>query len=436
MSSASLHFYTLLVLWINFVIIALPVRVRSTYVELLIGAIISGSGHITDALLAVGHQKHFSTYYWLIEKAKWSWLAASKQLIRLIITCFPRNEWNLIIDDFICPRVSKKAPEVKFHHEHAQKPNRPKFIWGQQWIALGVSLIWGKMSVALPILLRLHKFVGNGTKITTALTLIRSVASLFKSSRNSVVRCLVDAWYMKGTFVLPLLKRGIHVIGHARKDTALFFEPKPVTKKKKGRPRKYGKKLTSEAIAKLPTKQVELNIYGGRKNVTYRATKCLARFLKGAPVIAVWCLLPEAKNWTLILSTDLTLTPEKIIKLYARRWKIEPMFNEIKHSYGIARAWEQTSESLHRWVSMLCVSYSLTRMLSVMATSKNNKKAIPVIQWRVNKPMTAGLIRTGVQFFFRHFSFSKLWIQKSKKLELPNTKNSSVQALKAKNSYG
>ena len=82
MSTSFLH--NLLVLWLNFVLLAVPVRVVCTYAELLIGVIISGSGHVTEALLAVGHQKHFSTYYWLIEKGTWSWLKVAKQLFAQI----------------------------------------------------------------------------------------------------------------------------------------------------------------------------------------------------------------------------------------------------------------------------------------------------------------------------------------------------------------
>lgn len=44
MSSTSSSFYTLLVVRINFVLLAPPLRVRSTFVELLIGVIISGQG--------------------------------------------------------------------------------------------------------------------------------------------------------------------------------------------------------------------------------------------------------------------------------------------------------------------------------------------------------------------------------------------------------
>ncbi len=418
MTTSVLH--TIIVLWINFILSAMPVRLIRTYAELLIGVMISGSGHVTKALLAVGHQQHFSTYYWLLRESKWSWLKVSKQLVLLIIRFFPRVEWNFIVDDFICPRSSKQAPEVKYHHEHGQKPNRPKYIWGQQWVALGLSLTWGKVASALPLILRLHKYKGNHTKITTAVTLLRAVRSLFQKIDNIILRCLVDCWYMKRTFVLPMLRPGIHVIGQARKDTALFKEPEKIAanQKKRGRPRKYGEKLTDSLLSQLAIHKIVLNIYGGPKQVTYRWTPCLARFLKAQPVIAVWCKLPDQKNWSLILSTDLMLTPEQVIKLYARRWKIEPMFNEIKNMYGVAKAWQQTSQTLHRWVSMICIAYSLTRMISLFAQSQKNQTIAPIIQWRVNKPITAGMVALGLQLFFRQFTFSRLWNQKSKKLIL------------------
>jgi len=96
------------------------------------------------------------------------------------------------------------------------------------------------------------------------------------------------------------------------------------------------------------------------------------------------------------------------------------MFNEIKHSYGVADAWEQTSQNLHRWVSMLSVAYALTRMLSVLASAQKNRSFIPLVQWRVNRPVTAGLIQMGLQLFFRQFSFVQLWEPKSKKFVSSN----------------
>ena len=410
----------LIVLWLNFVLQVVPVRLVSTFTELLMGVLISGSGHVTDALFQVGHRKHFSTYYWFLNHGKWSWFKVNQQLIKLIVTYFPRIEWNIIVDDFICPRSSKKAPHAKFHHEHSKKPNRPKYIWGQQWIGLSVSLSWGKLCVSLPVLLRLHKKVGNSTKLTRGVMLIKLIMPIFKNTGHTL-RCLVDSWYMKAPFIIPLLKRGINVIGQIRIDTVLFDPPPSCegSKRKQGRPLKYGKKWTKDRINQLPIQRIQINIYGGLKEVKYRSTSCLVRFLKGLPVIAVWCQYPDQKSWSLILSTDLTLTPERIIKLYARRWKTEPMFNEIKHAYGVAEAWQQTSKALHRWVSMLCVAYSLTRMISLITAKKKNNSFVPQVAWRKNSNMTAGLVRLGIVIFFRRYGFSTIWNPKSKKLIVP-----------------
>jgi hypothetical protein len=416
----------LLLIWINFIIQAVPLRLTATFTELLLGAIIAKSGHVTQALLQIGHQKHFSTYYWLLEKAKWSWLAVSKQLIILILRCFPRREWNLIVDDFICPRASKKAPRVKYHFDHSKKPNRPQFLWGQQWLAVGLSLSWGKMTAALPVILRLHKSTGNTTKLTGAVAIVRSILPLFKTAQVSTIRVLVDAWFMKANFILPLTKRGLNVIGQVRKDTALFELPEKKSKSYRGRPRKYGSRITDSCVGKLPITIVNVYAYGSVKQVKYRSLTCLARFLGGLPVIALWCQLPDQKNWTLLISTDLALTPERIIKLYGRRWKIEPMFNEIKHSYGVAQAWEQSTRALYRWVSILCVAYSLTRMLSVIQGSK--AECMVMIPWRKNSPITAGLVRCALEVFFRRYGFLALWQQKSKKLMLPQTQNSPLTA--------
>jgi len=249
------------------------------------------------------------------------------------------------------------------------------------------------------------------------------VLPLFRKKGTEVIRCLVDSWYMKAPFILPLLNLGVHVIGQVRKDTVLYDKPPKTEGKKRGRgrPRKYGQQWTEERVKELPIQKAIITVQGGCKEIKYRTTICLARFLKGVPVIAVWCQYPEQKNWSLILSTDLSLTPERIIKLYARRWKIEPMFNEIKHGYGVAEAWQQTSQALHRWVSMLCVSYSLTRLLSLIMGSEKNDNFVPFIQWRAKSIMTAGLVRKGLQIFFRQFTFSQLWNPKSKKLVLPKS---------------
>ncbi len=92
--------------------------------------------------------------------------------------------------------------------------------------------------------------------------------------------------------------------------------------------------------------------------------------------------------------------PEFIHDLGPTVWRTEPMFNEIKHAFGVARAWQQKSRTQHRWVTILCVAYSLSRMLALVLENKKNENVVPHIAWRQKSPMTAGLIRKGIQLFF------------------------------------
>lgn len=72
---------------------------------------------------------------------------------------------------------------------------------------------------------------------------------------DPILRVPLDAWYMKGPFILPLLRQQIHVIGQVRKDTVLddFPETRSPTR---GRPRNYGQKWTLQDCKERPPLRV------------------------------------------------------------------------------------------------------------------------------------------------------------------------------------
>lgn len=118
---------------------------------------------------------------------------------------------------------------------------------------------------------------------------------------------------MRGRLVLPLLSRGIQVITQARIDPALLLPPDMSGKSGRGRPRKYGQRLTAEAITTLPAIELSLTIYGKRQKLRIRSALALARFLKGAQVRAGWCEFYDDKkqSWAkprLLLVTETKLS--------------------------------------------------------------------------------------------------------------------------------
>jgi hypothetical protein len=237
------------------------------------------------------------------------------------------------------------------------------------------------------------------------------------------VRVLADSWYMRCCFIESLQQRGFEVIGQVRIDTRLYDEPPPRKKGQRGRPRKYGEKYTPKRIAHLKRTVTTLRLYGKEQVVRYRSRLVKARFLDGQWVRAVWCEFNSGKgNWKstcLLLSTDTTLAPEQVIESYGLRWSIESMFNQLKLAWGMKEAWQQTRQTLHRWVHITMVGYGLVQLLSCLNTTAV-EQLCRHSPWRQGAPKTAGQIRKGLVRIFRHVSVRQWWNGKSKKFEPPD----------------
>ena len=156
-----------------------------------------------------------------------------------------------------------------------------------------------------------------------------------------------------------------------------------------------------------------------------------ARFLDGQKVRAVWVEFQtdkdEWKKASLLLSTDFTLPPEDVIESYSKRWSIESMFNQLKLSWGLKEAWQQTRQTLHRWVHITMVGYGLIQLLAYVNTT-TVEALCQHSPWRRENPVTAGQIRKGLQMNFRHVNVRAWWNRKCKKFEPPNWRGSEEDA--------
>ena len=404
--------------WITFLSKALPLRSTFTFVELLVGALLTQSGFVTDAYSSIHMRNHWTSYYKWLQEGKWSWLALSRQFVRLVLSVLKFDVVYLAIDDTLTLRASKKAPASQIHHQHGNKPNLAQFVRGQCWVSLAmITRRTNGDAVALPALSRLIPSVSNTGKLVAAKTLIRSVYRLFEGMK---VRVLVDSWYMRRCFIEAMIARGFDVIGQVRIDTRLYDEPPKRKPGQKGRPRKYGDKYTPKRIAHLKRATTKLTLYGKEQPVRYRSRVVKVRFLGGRLVRAVWCeLQSDSGRWkaaSLLISTDATLTAEQVIESYGLRWSIESMFNQLKLSWGLKEAWQQTRQTLHRWVHITMAGYGLVQLLTCINSSavadlcKNSP-------WRRNNPITAGQIRKGLVRILMHVPVSAWWNVKCKKVE-------------------
>ena len=405
---------------ITFLAQALPKRSVPTWLELLFGAMLTQTGFVTDAWLAINPRRHWTSYYKWLQKGHWSWVALGLQTARLAMKQVPGKRCFLAIDDTVVFRSSHKAPESRIHHQHGQKTNRPVYVRGQNWVSLALALPQGWRTLAVPILSRLSRTTGNSGKLVAAKTLIRVVHPLFK---DRITTLLMDSWYMRKTLIMSARKLGYRVIGQVRKDTALYLPP-PKHNGKRGRPRKYGDKMTWETIAPIPVMRQRVFIYNKWQTIHYRSTEVLAFFLGGQRVRAVWTQMENddgtLRQPRLILSTDLQLSAIRILLAYGRRWSIEDLFNQLKNRWGWKDAWQQSRQVLHRWTQILATSYALPQLLALKG-GREVQALASLSPWRSRQPITAGRVRQGLQRIFRHVDIRSLWNPRTGKFSPENS---------------
>jgi hypothetical protein len=126
----------ILSLLISHIAAAVPRRARITFTELLIGAAATRGGHVTDAILAAGLSRSWTTYDWLLQRGRWTWLAVWQALLRVLQMLFDPPVWHVVLDDTLVERMSARAPGSLIHYNHTAKPNRPRFLRGQGWLCL------------------------------------------------------------------------------------------------------------------------------------------------------------------------------------------------------------------------------------------------------------------------------------------------------------
>jgi hypothetical protein len=271
-------------------------------------------------------------------------------------------------------------------------------------------------------MLRLVRRGTNRGKLTSARFLLRLLGR-----RLGRVRVLLDAWFMRARLIEAAVAGGHTVIGRARRDLALYAVPRPPRRRRPGRPRKYGARMTPERVEALPVHRSARILYGRFEVVRYRSCRVAARFLKGRVVRAVWVRLERPDRpgeERLLLCTDPDLPATEVITSYAKRWSVEPLFAAMKHGWGLKDAWQQSRQVLMRWVTVLAAGYAINQMLAFTDPARLAEPA----PWRAPGTRTAGLIQAGIARILREVGLPAFIAAISGKIGAPKAGTSGSSA--------
>ncbi len=203
-----------------------------------------------------------------------------------------------------------------------------------------------------------------------------------------------------------------------------YVSPARRTSVCRGVPDQYGKQVSALRVKRMVATETSLFLYGKDQRLRYRYKVVLARFIKGATVRAVWCEFYDEKQekWNktrLLLSTNSELSAEEIIVAYAKRWSIESTFHELKNAWGVKEAWQQTRQTLNRWVQLTTIGYGLIQLLSLMPAEKLSCVMLQ-LPWRNKAEVTAGKIRDGLVKHFQRVNVLEWWSTTSNKIRPPS----------------
>ncbi len=231
------------------------------------------------------------------------------------------------------------------------------------------------------------------TKIELALLLLHRLR--WPAQRLILV---VDNLYAKAPLAsLALDQVRCVLVSRLRSNAALYLVPPKPRKPKRGRPPLRGSHVSAQQFyrPRSQRRRLKVHIYG--KTVTLEAFVGVvipSRTLGNAPILVVIFPQRSGKKMNLFFSTDVTMEPVRLLELYAARFKIEDLFDEIKTTGGFGDYRQRSFTAIKRHATLALVASSLLRLLSVTLKGADAIEAEP--WWHPAGPPSVTRLRRAV----------------------------------------
>jgi len=267
-----------------------------------------------------------NTYYRFLNNPTYNWRKFLSLLSAKVISTFsnltkPDRVNVLILDDSIVPRNrSKKVELLAKIFDHTSGRYQKGFTmltlgWSDGYSFIPTDFAMLSSSSCSNRLNGVDSEIDkrtNGFKRRTEAMLKKTdvTVELIKNTLAAGICAdyvLMDTWFTHEPLIQAILEQGLHVIG--------------MVKQLKQKYRYKGKYYTLKELKRFVHKQSSSNILGS----------IIVHTKKGVPVKLVYIVNRNKRSeWLTILSTDLSLPSDEIVRIYGNRWSIEVFFKSIK----------------------------------------------------------------------------------------------------------
>lgn len=374
---------------------------------LLAGALlVVGRRTVCSALRAVGlsDERRFHKYHRVLSKAKWCAGHCARLLLLLLVARFASEEEALVfgIDETIERRRGQKISAKGIYRDsvRSSKSHMVKCS-GLRWMSLMLlaPISWAERVWALPFMTvlapseRYNLQQGKRHKKLTDWAR-QMLLQLHRWLPNRLIIIVADSSYA----VLDLLdavRAKVCVITRLRLDAALYEFVPQRPKGKRGPQRKKGKRLpTLQQVLQAPTTKWTSVIipkwYGhGAKNMLI-STGTAIWYHSGKPPVPIRWVLVKAADGSgevaALLSTNLKLSPLKMINYFIRRWTMEVTFEEARAHLGVESQRQWSDLAIARTTPVLFGLFSLVALWADTLQSHNLLHLKPTAWYQKKQP--------------------------------------------------
>jgi len=192
---------------------------------------------------------------------------------------------------------------------------------------------------------------------------------------------LADGAYGNKTCCLIVRQFDLELISKLNRNTALFlpYKEEKNKKRRRGRPRKYGKKLDYQKLPKenLSHEYEEQGIQTKIYQVPQVWTKKMP-FLINVVIIVKTNLENQKTSRVVLFSTDLNLEAQELIKFYSLRFQIEFNFRDAKQYFGLSDFKNIKQRQVKNAVGLAFFMDNISMVLIEQAKEKWNEEFVSI----------------------------------------------------------
>jgi hypothetical protein len=356
------------------------------HVQVLVtGAILCrGPRTVAGVLRTLGRagEPGFCNYHRVLSRARWSGLQGAKILLGLLVALAATLGYPpiILVDETLERRKGKKI-KAKGRYRDAVRSTQSEVVkcLGLKWISLMllVPLPWSPRPWALPFLTLLapsteaNEKAGRRHKTTVAWT-TQAVKQISRWLKNAPFIVVGDGAYACVALAHACLARHATLISRLRLDARLYALPGETPAGRRGRKPKKG--------ARLPSLKERLNDpsqpWCETEVAWYEQTHKTVRLLSA---VSLWHTPgedPVRLRWVLVVdptgeerpqaffSTDIDLTPERIVEIFVLRWNVEVTFEEVRRHLGVETQRQWSDRAIARTTPVLMGLFSLVCLMA------------------------------------------------------------------------